>query len=307
MKKALGFIIIFILLIIAVFVYLYNDKIYMFVAKTINGNNEVVKLGKVNKYYRDYDFMFVKNTDNFKPKNKNDLYNIVYTVINSGRGEFTFYCDDSYESCINDVEELANDQSTLSDINNYVHPFNSFDHIETEYNTLGKITIMITKNYSFEDIKLINDKIDEVYDSLVLDNSSLNDNILRVHDYIINNTTYDSEFADNGSSEHKSSIAYGPLFEGYAICGGYTDLMQLFLERMNIKSYRVSSNEHVWNAVYYNNKWLNLDLTWDDPVSDDGKDYLNHDYFLITTTKLKEIEKTQHDIDFNHYPELKEA
>ena len=76
---------------------------------------------------------------------------------------------------------------------------------------------------------------------------------------------------------------------------------------MNVKSYRVSSDEHVWNAVYYNNKWLNLDLTWDDPVYDDGKNYLNHDYFLITTTKLLEIEKTQHDINYYHYPELKEA
>lgn len=307
MKKIFGIVTIFILIVIALCVYLYNNQIYMFVAKIINGNNKEIVMDKVNEYYRDYDFGFVKNTSNFKPKNKNDLYNIFYTVINSGKTEFTFFCDDKYEGCINDVEELANDQSTLSDINNYVHPFNSFDHIETEYNTLGRVTILITKNYSTEEIDLINNKIDEIYNSLVYNDSSLNDNILRVHDYIINNTKYDSEFADTGSSEHKSSIAYGPLFEGYAICGGYTDLMQLFLERMNVKSYRVSSNEHVWNAIYYNDKWLNLDLTWDDPVSDDGQNYLNHDYFLITTSKLSDIEKTQHDIDFNHYPELKEA
>ena len=34
---------------------------------------------------------------------------------------------------------------------------------------------------------------------------------------------------------YKSNIAYGPLFENYAICSGYTDLMELFLEKLNIK------------------------------------------------------------------------
>ena len=40
-------------------------------------------------------------------------------------------------------------------------------------------------------------------------------------------------------TKYKSEIAYGPLFEGYAVCGGYTDLMELFLEKMNIKSYKI--------------------------------------------------------------------
>ena len=43
---------------------------------------------------------------------------------------------------------------------------------------------------------------------------------------------------------------------------------------------------HVWNVVKINNEWLHLDLTWDDPVSSDGKDYLYHKYFLINTEGL---------------------
>ena len=68
------------------------------------------------------------------------LLNIYYTVINSGKN-FTFYCPKKYDNCLNDVKKLANNQVLLSDINNYVHPYNSFSHIETEYDTLGRVTI----------------------------------------------------------------------------------------------------------------------------------------------------------------------
>jgi len=95
------------------------------------------------------------------------------------------------------------------------------------------------------------------------------------------------------------------LFEGYAVCGGYSDLMELFLERMGVKSFKVSSEHHIWNAVKIGNSWYHLDLTWDDPVANDGKDYLEYDYFLITTEKLQKNLSTGHEFDVNYYPELK--
>ena len=39
----------------------------------------------------------------------------------------------------------------------------------------------------------------------------------------------------------------------------------------------------------------------------DGKDYLEHNYFLIDTKQLLSIEKTQHQFSTLSYPELKEA
>ena len=50
--------------------------------------------------------------------------------------------------------------------------------------------------------------------------------------------------------------------------------MELFLEKMNVKSYKISGEKHVWNAVEINGVWKHLDLTWDDPVASDGNDYL---------------------------------
>ena len=269
----------------------------------ITPNNKIT-LEKKNKYYRDYDFLLVQNTDNFKPNNYQDLLNIFYTVINSGNTSFTFYCPKEYSNCIKDIETIANNQYLLSDINNYVHPFNGFSHIETDYDSLRRININLIKSYTTEEINAIEEKVNELYPQLVNENKSIEENILSIHDYIINNTKYDSQRSNNNIATYHSDIAYGPLFEGYAICGGYTDLMELFLEKMNIKSFKISSENHVWNAVYINNKWYHLDLTWDDPVASNGKDYLEHEYFLIDTNKLLSLELEQHTFNKEIYKEF---
>lgn len=281
----------------------YKDK-FIAIADIYLSPRGEVELGEVNEYYRDYDFYFVQNTKNFEPSNMQDILNIYYTVINAGKTSFTFYCPKEYTNCVNDIQNLANDQTTLSDINNYVHPYNSFDHIETTYDSLGRVTIDVKRGYTLDDITKINNRIDELYASLVVEGGNQYNNILKVHDYIVNNTVYDSQRSDYNIIQYKSDSAYGPLFEGYAICGGYTDLMQLFLEKMGIKSFRVSSDKHIWNAVYYNNRWLNLDLTWDDPVIREGVNRLEHNYFMIDTPKLLSIESTEHVFNFNHYLEL---
>ena len=289
-KLAKGLITFGILFILAGLFFRYKDVVYVYVDQYLSPY-KYVTLGDTNPYYRNEDFLYVQNTDNFIPKNEQDILNIYYTVINAGKDSFTFYCTEDYPECIDTIKDLANDQNKLSDINNYVHPFNSFSHIETEYDTLGKITVNISRNYTPEQIKEINQKVEALSSELLNENDNLKNNIKRVHDYIINNTKYDSSRA-NGESQYHSDIAYGPLFEGKAVCGGYTDLMQLFLEKLGVKSFRVSSEKHVWNALLYNGKWVNLDLTWDDPVVSDGSDYLEYDYFLIGTNHLLDIEKT---------------
>lgn len=280
-----------------------KDDINTIINKYFKLNN-IVTLGDKNEYYRDYDFDFVQNTNNFRPNNYQDLLNIYYTVLNAGKSNFTFYCPNSYDNCLSDVKKLANDQDTLSDINNYVHPYNGFNHIESEYDSLGRVTINIIRSYDDNDIKMITSKIDELLPQLVSNTNSLENNIKNVHDYIVNNSKYDSNRSDKGVTSYKSDTAYGPLFEGYALCGGYTDLMELFLERMNIKSFKVSSENHIWNAVYINNNWKHLDLTWDDPVATDGKDYLEYNYFLIDTDQLLTLEQTEHNFNLEHYKEL---
>ena len=305
MKKAISIFLTIVLIGLILGIYIIFGQDIEDMLKAYFSPTPEVSLGEVNEYYRNIDFDFVQNTNYFVPDDIQDLLNIYYTVLNSGQTKFTFYCPKEYTACLEDVKKLANDQNTLSDINNYVHPYNSFAHIETEYDSLGKVNLTIKHTYSEKEIQEINEKVNTLYQQLTSSEYSDYKNIEILHDYIINNAKYDSERAEKDDSPYHSDIAYGPLFEGYATCGGYTDLMQLYLEKMNIKSFRISSEEHVWNAVYYNNEWYHLDITWDDPVVDDGSDHITHNYFLIDTNKLQEIEPKQHNFNEEHYYELK--
>lgn len=264
------------------------------------GNN---KLETRNDYTRDIDFTYVKRTTDYNPKNYQDILNIYYSALNNGLEEFTFQCDASYTTCLDDVDSLANSQEKLSDINNYVHPFNSFKHIETTYNSLGSVTISVVRAYTPEEIALLNKAIDDIYPKIINENATVEEKIKSVHDYIINNTKYDSS-RKNGESEYHSDTAYGALYEGYAVCGGYSDTMSLFLNRMNIPNFKASSDMHVWNVVNVNGQWLNLDLTWDDPISIDGLDYLEYDFFLIDSQTMQKIEKKEHNFNADTYPEI---
>ena len=260
-----------------------------------------------NAYYRDYDFNYVKNVKNAYPSNYQELLDTIYSVINNGYQEFTFYCGSEYEACLTDIDSLGKDQETLSTINNYVHPFNSFENLKILYNDEGKVKLEFKKYYTDEDIEKLVKEVDTLYLTLYKAEDTPTNNIKRIHNYIINNTKYDSQRAELGVLDYKSNIAYGALLEGYAVCGGYSDAMELFLEKMNIKNFKVASTDHVWNALYLDNLWLNLDLTWDDPVVSDGSDYLDDSYFLINTDTLLQLDTTQHTFNIENYTELKSS
>ena len=301
MKK---YIVLLFLVILFGFTFAFRKPLYNLYRTYFVKEEKEVTLTASNDYTRDYDFNYVKRTDDFTPSNYQDLLNIYYTVLNSGEEEFSFYCTDEYSECINDVDSLANNQKVLSTINNFVHPFNSFRHLETSYDDYGKVTLKIEHIYSNNDIKLIEAKVEEIEKEIWNSSMSNEDKIKEAHNYIINNSKYDKDRSDNNIVKYKSDTAYGSLLEGYSLCGGYTDAMELFLEDMGIKSYKISSENHVWNAVNLNNAWYHLDLTWDDPITTDGSDILEYNFFLITTSELSELEGEQHNYDKNVYSEL---
>lgn len=250
----------------------------------------VIKPG--NEYQKDDSFLFVKQVDSYTPYNYEELKNIFYSVLNQGWNEFTFYCPVEYQECLNDVADISYDKLLLSNINNFVHPYNSYTSIKTLFDETGEITIKVTHLYSNEEIDRIDKDIDLLIENVVKDSMSDKEKILALHDYIINNTKYDIERANSetNSSEYDSARILGVLYDHYAICSGYADLMGVILEKLNIPNYKISSETHVWNALYLDNEWWHLDLTWDDPISTSGKDILDHSYFLIDSKTLRELD-----------------
>ena len=292
MKKI---IVLIICVLAVVVVYIYKDSIANFITDSTNNMSEKeIEVPEVNEYKTfEGKYSYVSDTDNFVPETRQDILNIIYTTLNSGWEEFTFYCPEEYKECIDEVVDITNDDVTLSNINGFVHPFNSFKSIETAYNTQGKVTLNVHKLYSDEMINEINKVVDKIYVEQINSSMSDEEKIRVIHDYIINNSKYDNDRI-NGITKYNSNTAYGNLIEGYGICSGYTDSMAIFLDRMKIPNYKISSDKHIWNLVYINGKWLNLDLTFDDPVTNTGEDILQHDYFLISTDELLKLDKSEH-------------
>ena len=284
------------LLILLITTYLYKDTIAAFITDKIlyNGNNKVLTY---NEYYMENDYLYVQNTDLYTASKYQDILNIIYTIINSGDECFTFKCN--YDNCIKDVRQITDDQYIISNINNFVHPYNSFSTINVNIATTDEVTIKVKKTYTDEQIEFINNFINTFINNNLNLSMTNYDKIKAFHDYIVNKTKYDENNTFN------SYTAYNLITSGMSICGGYSDIMSIYLNALGIKNYKIASNSHIWNFVELDGIWYHLDTTWDDPIASDGKQYLIHNFFMISTEKLLELDKVEHNFDPKTYLEAK--
>lgn len=107
---------------------------------------------------------------------------------------------------------------------------------------------------------------------------------LYIHDYIINNCTY--EQTGNGNN------AYGALWEAEAVCTGYARAMQLLLCNIGIPTTVISGDAcdddgnweaHMWNYILLDGEYYFVDPTWDDPRSDRQENTICHRYFNVNS------------------------
>ena len=122
-----------------------------------------------------------------------------------------------------------------------------------------------------------------------------------VYEYIIKNTEYDMNAADN---QNICSVFLG----GRSVCNGYAKATQLLLNRLGVKCTFVTGMvttksgqqyRHAWNLVLCNGAHYYLDVTWGDAsyqtASGESADptllpEVNYDYLNVTTQEIQ----TQH-------------
>lgn len=245
-----------------------------------------------NRYFIEDHFDYVEDYEKAEVHSKKEIIDSLYYLINSGVTKSERYCAKDYKECYQDMEAISSDTNMLSILNNYVHPFNSFDSIIFNFDD-NIIKIEVKHAYTDEEVKVLNAKVEEIMKENIENNMSTRDKIKAIHDYIINHTEYDTlKTKDINDKTYHSNTAYGVLIEGYGICSGYSDAMKLFLDKLNIINYKISNDQHIWNLVYLDGEWLHLDLTWDDPVS--SKNVTRDNYFLITTANLESLDDDVH-------------
>ena len=152
--------------------------------------------------------------------------------------------------------------------------------------------------------KEIYDRAVKVLDENVTDGMDDYAKELAVHDYIVQNVTYDidmlSVFETHG--EHASD-PYGALVDGRCICSGYTTTFKMFMDMLEIpctctQAGDADGEDHAWNMVQINGHWYYMDVTWDDPVPDVNGRPEQHKYFNTS----KEVMASRHVWDSSSDP-----
>ena len=122
--------------------------------------------------------------------------------------------------------------------------------------------------------------------------------IKMVHDYIINNTEYDTTIS-------RSNIynIYGTLVSKQSVCEGYAKAFKYMMDGLGIPctltigkgtNSEGRTENHAWNYVKLDGTWYAIDTTWDDPISDTG--------WVSESSKYRYFLKGSIDISKDHNP-----
>lgn len=166
-----------------------------------------------------------------------------------------------------------------------------------EYSDPVKIIIKFKYIDSRENLinkeKVVKEKVAEIVDKLVKPEMKDYEKELVLHDYLVNNATYDKRLY-SGNMPEDSYTAYGVLINGTGVCQGYAEAMNRLLLASGIESIvavgetkdRTKWIGHAWNIVNLDGEYYHLDSTWDDPVTSDGSNKLVHSYFNVTDEQI---------------------
>lgn len=117
-----------------------------------------------------------------------------------------------------------------------------------------------------------------------------------IHDYVVNNISYDYEAAKNIENyemtvPHSFDI-YGALIWKKSVCEGYSKLFQYLCYNIGINATQVigtsNGGNHMWNAVKIDGEWYQIDATWNDT-----ENIPSYSYFNLATEKISK----NHSID----------
>lgn len=121
-------------------------------------------------------------------------------------------------------------------------------------------------------------------------NGSEYDMALWLHDWTLDQLEYDHSLnwcsAENGLTRHQGT------------CESYQRIYSKLLDVAGIANGRITGNGHTWNAVKIDDKWCQMDLTWDD-TSDNWYGDLDqrHLYFGLTD-ELMAIAHSDHTANY---------
>lgn len=146
------------------------------------------------------------------------------------------------------------------------------------YDLADKASLTVYADYRTtpEQEQMLDMAIVNAMDSINISNASEYEKVKAIHDYIISMVSYDQTLTKYS--------AYNAFIDRSAVCLGYAAAAYRMFTEAGLKSGIIAGmaggEEHVWNIVKVDGKWYNIDLTWDDPILDNGESMISYDFFL---------------------------
>lgn len=144
--------------------------------------------------------------------------------------------------------------------------------------------------YSGQQIESINQQLSASINQLkgTIQASSERDKVVAIHDALCSKIFY----REYGQEAHS---VIGALLCSEAVCEGISKTFKLLCDELDIeccvvqgqaKSDQIIGNEnHSWNKVKIDSKWLNVDVTFDLTMSPRG--HIRHDYLFLSDNAIK--------------------
>lgn len=131
----------------------------------------------------------------------------------------------------------------------------------------------------------------------LVNNKNLTDvqKALLLHDRLAAISYYDYKNYLKGTVPAVDFTMYSALCLGPTVCEGYSRAYMYLLQQVGINSYFCQSDliGHGWVIVELDGKRYHVDMTYNDPFTSEETDmynYVEHDYFLLSTAKLKSMD-----------------
>ena len=115
------------------------------------------------------------------------------------------------------------------------------------------------------------------------------DRVRLVHDRLIMSADYDTTYL----TPHAHDLL-GVIVDKTGVCESYARAFQYLMYRCGIDTILQvgqmyeSGEHHMWNILYLNGDWYQMDTTWNDPVFETpNPDYIRYNYYNITTEEME--------------------
>lgn len=165
----------------------------------------------------------------------------------------------------------------------------------------SKMSYLAEGFYSKEDVDRCQNEIEQIKNQILqsVEGKSDYEKIKFIHDYLIENTEYDSTLIQDNIYN-----IYGALVSKKCVCEGYAKAFQYLMNEVGIDNTIVigtgtnSSNQtenHAWNYVKLDGIWYAVDVTWDDPIIIGGGKLSNkskYQYFLKGSSTMNKNHTT---------------